>query len=204
MSSKDIARMGKLRQVLRLCAQGKGIASAIVEAFGSSLADAEREMVRRILLGMPAEQATASLITARDASWEVLLYLVKQSKVDAVEASRRADRLSSLFERWAWRRRQRLVEEHIMETRSIMVSAVLGGVTAMISAVAPVLASFQLTLGAPPPVPTPSYLGVLFVVPAASFLGYFFSPRRAYVNLAVSVAAYALAAYFFAPLLSSF
>jgi hypothetical protein len=87
-----------------------------------------------------------------------------------------------------------------METRSIMVSAILGGVTAMISALAPVLSTFQLTLGSQPQTASPSYLGVLFVAPAALFLGLFFSPRRAYLNLFVSVAAFGLVSYFFTPL----
>ena len=71
----------------------------------------------------------------------------------------------------------------------------------MVSALAPVLASFQLTLGTQPPPAAPSYLGVLFVVPAAAFLGFFFSPRRAYLNLIVATAAYALVAYYFTPLI---
>jgi uncharacterized membrane protein len=98
-------------------------------------------------------------------------------------------------------KQQRIVEQRIMETRSIMVSGILGGVTAMISALAPVLSSFQLTLSAQPPPSSPSYLGILFVLPAASFLGFFFSPRRAYVNVAVSVAAFVLVTYFFSPLI---
>ncbi len=196
--------MGRLRQVLRLSAHGKGIAASIVETFGSSNLVEEREMVRQILLGRPVEQAVANLVSAEDPSREVLLYLVNQAKVNAVEASRRADRLTTLFEHWVWKKQQRLVDQRIMETRSLMVSAILGGVTAMISVVAPVLTSFQLTLSATPAPSSPSYLGILFVIPAASFLGFFFSPRRAYLNLLVSLAAYLLVTYFFAPLVVSF
>jgi len=200
MSSGELARMGKLRQVLRLASQGKGIAASIVETFRGSRAAGESEMVRRILLGNPVDVAVKEVISGSDRTREILLYVVNQAKVDAVEASKRADRLTTLFEHWVWMKQQRVVEQKIMETRSIMVSAILGGVTAMISALAPVLASFQLTLGTQPPPATPSYLGALFVVPAAAFLGFFFSPRRAYINLVVAAAAYGLVAYYFTPL----
>ncbi len=147
MSSPDLGRLAKLRQVLRLAAHGKGIAASIVEAFRESKIEEEREMVRRILLGIPVEQSVAGLVSRDDRSRDVLLYVVNQAKVNAVEASRRADKLSSLFEHWVWMKKQRVVEQRIMETRSILVSGILGGVTAMISALAPVLATFQLTLG---------------------------------------------------------
>ncbi|MDA4114384.1 MAG: ATP-dependent Clp protease proteolytic subunit [Thaumarchaeota archaeon] len=201
MSSPELARMGKLRQVLRLSAHGKGIAASIVETFGESGIEEEREMVRHILLGNPVEQSVANLLSRNDPSRDILLYVVNQAKVDAVEASKRADKLTSLFEHWVWMKKQRIVEQRIMETRSIMVSTILGGVTAMISALAPVLASFQLSLtAAPPPAPMPSYLGILFVLPAASFLGIFFSPKRAYLNVIVATGAYLMVTYFFAPL----
>jgi len=200
MSSPDLGRMGKLRRVLRLSAQGKGIAASIVDSFRESTVRAESEMVRQILLGSSVEQSVDTLVSRDDHSREILLYVVSQAKVNAVEASRRADKLTSLFEHWVWMKQQRVIEQRIMETRSILVSGILGGVTAMISALAPVLSSFQLTLGAQPAPASTSYLGILFVLPAASFLGFFFSPRRAYVNVAVSVAAFVLVTYFFSPL----
>jgi len=200
VSSPELARMVKLRQVLRLAARGRGIAASIVETFRESPVHEENDMVRRILLGNPVERSAADLISRNDHSRDVLLYVVNQAKADAVEASRRADRLTSLFEHWVWMKQQRIVEQRIMETRSIMVSAILGGVTAMISALAPVLSTFQLTLGSQPQTAAPSYLGVLFVAPAALFLGFFFSPRRAYLNLLVSVVAFGLVSYFFTPL----
>ena len=193
--------MGKLRHVLRLSAQGKGIAASIVDSFRESRTGEESEMVRQILLGNSVEQSVDRLIPKDDHSREILLYVVNQAKVNAVEASRRADKLTTLFEHWVWMKQQRIVEQRIMETRSIMVSGILGGVTAMISALAPVLSSFQLTLTAQPPPSSPSYFGLLFVLPAASFLGFFFSPSRAYVNVAVSVGAFVLVTYFFSPLI---
>jgi hypothetical protein len=202
VNSAELARMGKLRQVLRLAAHGRGVAASLVETFRETRVEQEEEMVRRILLGNPVERSAANLITRNDLSRDVLLYVINQAKVNAVEASRRADRLTSLFEHWVWMKQQRAVDQKIMETRSLLVSAILGAVTAMISTLAPILASFQLTLGAPQTPPSPSYLGAIFVVPAALFLGVFFSPRRAYLNLVVSMFAFATVAYFFSPLVT--
>jgi hypothetical protein len=90
-----------------------------------------------------------------------------------------------------------------MEMRSLIVSAVLGGVTAMIAALAPILSTFQITFAAQQhPFSYAPYLGILFVLPGASFLGIFFSPRRAYVNVILSGVAYLVAGYFFAQLLA--
>jgi hypothetical protein len=204
LSSRELARIGKLRRVLRLSSHGKGVAASIVESFQESRVQEEKEMVRQILLGAPAEMAVSGLVSNDDPSRDVLTYLVDQAKVNAVEASKRADRLTYLFERWLWKKQERLVDKRIMETRSLLVSAILGAVTAMVSVLAPVLASFQLALGTPPSQAAPTYLGVLFVIPASSFLGYFFSTRRALLNVGLSLLAYALVTYLFAPLVLAF
>ena len=208
MSVPDLSLMGKLRQVLRLSSHGKGVAAAIVETFSQSDRKNEKTMVRSILLGHPVRLAMRALDRDRKGSnrytSDLMLYVVEQAKVDAVEASKRAEKLTTLFEHWIWMTRERAMEQKVLETRSIMVSAILGGVTAMISALAPVLTSFQLSLTAPQTVqPTPAYsayLGILFVLPAASFLGIFFSKRRAYLNVLVATLAYVAVTYFFGPL----
>jgi hypothetical protein len=194
--------MNKLRQVMRLSARGKGVAASIVETFRESRIPAELATARSILLGRPVEDSVGSMITGDGQSRDLLLYLVEQAKVDAPEASRRAERLAVLFEHWVRAKQDRLVDQRIMETRSIMVSAILGGVTAMVAALAPVLSTFQLTLTQQllaAPVYS-QYLGMFFVVPGAFFLGMFFSSRRAVFNVAVSGAVYMLVVYFFAPL----
>jgi len=201
VSSAELRRMDKLRQVMRLSARGKGMAASIVETFKASQIPAEVRAVRSILLGKTIEESVRSTISGNDHSRDLLLYLVAQAKMDAPEASRRADKLAVLFEHWVRAKQDRLVEQRIMETRSIMVSAILGGVTAMVASLAPVLTTFQLTLTQPQTSPSYSpYLGLLFVIPGAFFLGMFFSSRRALLNVAISGAAYMLVVYFFAPL----
>ena len=203
MRSTELARLDRLRQVMRLSARGKGIAAAVVETFGGSPKAQEVSVARSILLGRTVEESISPLLAKKDHSRDLLMFLVAQAKVDAPEASRRADRLSELFERWIRAKQSRLIDQRIMETRSLMVSGILGGVTAMVAAIAPVLSSFQLTLAQTSPAPSPSpYLGLFFVTPGAFFLGLFFSPRRAALNLAVSLVAFTAVAFLFSPLLS--
>ncbi|MDG6926237.1 MAG: hypothetical protein JRN09_06750 [Nitrososphaerota archaeon] len=203
MKSAELRRMDRLRQVMRLSARGKGMAASIVETFRDSPAWREREAVRSILLGRSVEESTRLMTGAKGHGDELLSFLVEQAKLDAPEASRRAEKLSALFERWVRAEQERLVDRRIMETRSLMVSAVVGGVTAMVASLAPVLSSFQLALTQQvPPPPSVQYLGILFVIPSSFFLGLFFSPMRAVLNLAVATAAFALTVYLFAPLVA--
>jgi hypothetical protein len=208
VSANDLSLMGRLRQVLRLSSQGKGVAASVVETFMESDRPGERDMVRKIALGHPVRESVRSLTpgkkSAETYTSDLMLFVVEQAKVDAAEASRRADRLTALFEHWIWMTRQRGIEQKVLETRSVMVSAILGGVTAMVACLAPVLSGFQLSLTeaqTAQAVPAYSpYLGILFVLPAASFLGIFFSRRRAYLNVLAASGAYLMVAYFFGPL----
>lgn len=208
MSTPDLSLMERLRQVLRLSSRGKGVAASVVETFRESGRRGEMEMVRGILLGHPVGEAMRSLESDRKGgdtyTRDLMLYVVEQAKVDAAEASKRADKLTTLFEHWIWMKRQRAMEQKVMETRSIIVSAILGGVTAMVSSLAPVLSTFQLSLSETQPYAPASayspYWGILFVLPAASFLGLFFSARRAYLNVLAAGLAYLVVTYFFGPL----
>ena len=204
MSSAELRRMDKLRQVMRLSARGKGMAASIVETFRDSKLAPEVETVRSILLGRPVEESAARMASGDGPARDLLLYLVQQAKVDASEASRRADKLAVLFEHWVRAKQERLVDQRIMETRSLMVSAILGGVTAMVATLAPVLASFQLSFTQQATsVGYSQYLGLFFIVPGSFFLGLFFSRRRALLNVMVSVAVFSLVVYLFAPLVLS-
>ena len=63
MSSSELRRMNKLRQVMRLSARGKGMAASIVETFRESRRTGELETVRSILLGRPVEESVSSMMS---------------------------------------------------------------------------------------------------------------------------------------------
>ncbi len=194
--------MDKLKQVMKLSARGRGIAASIVETFGKSRQAQEVDAVRSILLGKPLEESAVGIAAGDGPSSDLLLFLLRQAKVDATEAGKRADKLAVLFEHWVRAKQQRLVDQRIMETRSLMVSAILGGVTAMVACLAPVLSSFQISFTLQPPTSPgySQYLGLFFVIPGSFFLGLFFSPRRALLNVLVSASVFALVVYLFGPL----
>lgn len=198
----ELRRMDRLREVMRLSSRGRGMAASIAEAFLETSEGEETRAVRSILLGLPVDDSVSLMAGSDGHVRSLLLFLARQARVDAVSASRRAERLAKLFEHWVRAEQQRLVDQRIMETRSLMVSAIVGGVTSMVASIAPVLSSFQVSISQPQPALTGGdpFLGLLFVVPAAFFLGLFFSPRRAILDVSASVAAYALVAYFFGPL----
>lgn len=208
MTSSELSLMGRLRRVLWLSSHGKGVAASVVETFRESKVETERSMVRKILLGNPAEEAAAEVAAQNERTGDLMLFVMEHSKVDAAEISKKADRLTSLFEHWIWMKRQRLIDQKIMETRSLMIAAILGGVTAMISSLGPVLVDFQSSLSLTQPLANSTqtdspYWGILLVVPAASFLGVFFSRKRAYLNVLVASATYLLVVYLFSPLVLS-
>ncbi len=118
------------------------------------------------------------------------------------EASRGAERLSSMFDRWTLLKEKREMEKKVMAFRGLIVSAVAGVVVGMLSTLAPVVSGFQITLGtAPKPAQGFSpYEGMVFLLPSALCLGLFLSPKRPYINVAVSLAAFAAVVYFLGPL----
>jgi hypothetical protein len=69
---------------------------------------------------------------------------------------------------------------------------------------APIISNFQISLGTTPPQPSgfSPYEGAAFLVPSAIALGLYLSPRRPYLNAAVSLAAFAGVVYFLTPFAS--
>ena len=203
MKAGTFGTIDLLRTVLRRSARGMGVAASFVGAFLESEDEKARDAVRRTLLGTPLEQSIGGLAADWGEAGDLLRFVVTQSRVDAVEASRSAERLSALFERWAHLKERRAMEMKVMEFRGLIVSAVAGVVVGMLSTLAPFVASFQATLTLTGAVPTPSYSpyeGGLFLLPSAVFLGLYLSPRRPYLHVALSLAAFGAVTYFLGPL----
>ena len=191
-----------LRTVLKRSSRGLGVAASFVGVFHASRDRHVRRAVRRTLLGAPLERSLDGLIAEWGEAGELLRFVVRQSRVSAVEASKSAERLSTLFERWALLKQKREMEMKVMEFRGLIVSTVAGVVVGMLSSLAPFLTSFQTTItGAPAAASGFSpYEGGLFLIPSAVFLGFFLSPGRPYLHLGLSLAAFLAVTYFMGPL----
>ena len=203
-TAEELELMRRLRTVLKRSSRGLGLAAAFVGVFSGSKDGAERDAVKRILLGTPVEMAFAGLVKDSGSSGELLQFIATLAKVSAAEASRGAEKLSSMFDRWTLLKEKRAMEKKVMAFRGLIVSLVAGVVVGMLSTLAPVISTFQITLGTAPQAASgfSPYEGVVFLLPSALCLGLFLSPRRPYVNVAVSLVAFAGVVHFLGPLAS--
>ncbi len=203
-TAEELEVMRKLRAVLKRSSRGLGLAAAFVGVFSGSKDGAERDAVKRILLGTPVETAFAGLVKDSGSSGELLQFIATLAKVSSAEASRGAEKLSSMFDRWTLLKEKRAMEKKVMAFRGLIVSVVAGVVVGMLSTLAPVLSTFQITLGTTAQAGSSfsPYEGAVFLLPSALCLGLFLSPQRPYVNVAVSLVAFAGVVYFLGPLAS--
>lgn len=203
-AAEELAVMRRLRSVLKRSSSGLGLAASFVRVFSSSKESSERDAVRRVLLGSPVERAFAGLSKDGGSSGELLRFIATLARVSSSEASRSAERLSSMFDRWTLLKEKRAMEKKVMAFRGTIVSVVAGVVVGMLSTLAPVISGFQISLGSAPQAASgfSPYEGAVFLVPSALCLGLFLSPQRPYVNVLLALAAFAGVVYFLGPFAS--
>jgi len=203
-TAAELELMRRLRAVFKSSSRGLGLAASFVGVFSGSKDIWERDAVKKILLGTPIELAFAGLLKETGSSGELLRFIATLAKISSSEASRGAEKLSSMFDRWTLLKEKRAMEKKVMAFRGLIVSVVAGVVVGMLSTIAPVISSFQLTLAASAQARSgfSPYEGAVFLLPSAVCLGLYLSPERPYVNVAVSLAAFAGVVYFLGPLAS--
>ena len=94
-TSAELEMMRKLRIVLKRSSGGLGLAAAFVGVFSDSKDGAERDSVRRILLGTPVDRAFSGLVKDSGSSGELIRFIATLAKVSSAEASKGAEKLSS-------------------------------------------------------------------------------------------------------------
>lgn len=200
----ELEMMRKLRAVLKSSSRGLGLAASFVGVFSESRKSEERDAVKRIMLGDPVEGAFEGVFSESSSSGELLRFVASLARIDSLEASRVAEKLSPMFDRWTLLRERRAMERRVMQFRGFIVSAVAGVVVGMLATLAPVISNFQISLGTTAPAPTgfSPYEGAVFLMPSAIALGVYLSPRRPYLNVAVSLVAFAGVVYFLGPFAS--
>jgi hypothetical protein len=203
-TAAELEVMRRLRTVLKRSSRGLGLAAAFVGVFSGSKDGAERDAVKRILLGTPVEKAFAGLMKDSGSSGELLRFIATLARISSADASRGAEKLSAMFDRWTLLKEKRAMEKKVMAFRGLIVSVVAGVVVGMLSTLAPVISTFQITLGTAPQAASTfsPYEGAVFLLPSAICLGLFLSPQRPYVNVAISLLAFTGVVYFLGPLAS--
>ncbi len=204
MRDDEFERIQKLRKIVGKSAAGKGVAGAVLSIFAISEEREERDAARRLLLGIPLQNALSKVLSSGGGAWALLRYLASESRVNSIEASRRAEKLSSYFERWAHLKRERMMEEHVIEMRAHILSTVLGAVVSLFASLAPLISSIQLgaTSGVVQSGSSGSLplLGIGFSLVSSVFLGLYLSPKRAYLDPLLSTISYIIVYYASAPL----
>jgi hypothetical protein len=203
-TSVELGLMRRLRVVFKRSSSGLGLSSSFVSVFSSSDARPERDAVRRILLGIPVHAALAGLVDSHTSSGDLLRFVGSLAQISAREASKGAERISFMLDRWTMIKERREMERRVMAFRGLVVSLVSGVVVGMLATLAPALAGFSIALSAAPRGASgfSPYEGVLFLIPSATCLGFYLSPGRPYLNLAASLVAFLSVVYLLGPLMS--
>lgn len=199
--SGELSTVLALRRVLQSVANGRGIAESIVRELPHDARGGE-ESARSVLLGLPLQVALQSVTNGASSEVSMLASIVVQlAKISAPLGGKNGEALSYILERWVKVRESNRLEERVQRFRALIASAVLGAVTAMISTLGPLLASFGSGgLGVSQGSSNFLYAGFAMAISSSAMLGVFISGRRFYLNVSVTVATFALVSLLVAPL----
>lgn len=202
--NQNIAALIRLRRVFAETRQGKGAAAALVKAFGPA-GGREKEVAKRILLGLPVEAALRPLTEKGTRELTMLAGLLAKASASSTEiVGTKGERLSVTLERWLNRKEARLMEQRVMQMRCHIMSAVVGAVVAMLASLGPMVASLSLLTQT---APTPNseillWTSGFMVCVSSAMLGLFMSGRRFILDVAIALVTFALVCYAVGPLVT--
>jgi hypothetical protein len=193
--------MMRLRAVFRSLAAGRGTAGALAEAFARAQGE-ESDVARQVLLGNPPAVALRSLLDGCSGEVSTLASLIVNSTgASARLVGAKGEGMSVTMERWLKRSEARRMEHKVMQSRGLMMSAVLGAVVAILASLGPLVADAGfLSPGTGPGSGTLLCASAAMVATSSLMLGLFTSKRKFYANVAIALAAFVLAALAIAPL----
>ncbi len=199
--NRELETLLSLRRVLSEMSDGGGLAGALVNVLGGK-GGGLGDVARQTLLGYPAEASLEPLIVDGTPEVSMLaLLIVNGAKSDAGLIGRKGEQLSLTLEKWLKAREGRRMEQHVMRMRGLMISAVLGAVMGMLSSLGPIVGG--LSFSGPQAAADPTLFrlgGVAMACVSSAMLGLFMSGRGFLVNLAATVAVFALVTVAVSPL----
>ena len=199
--NSDLSMVRSLRKALESAGEGKGMARSVIEALGGASPEGSAA-ARMLLLGYPLHRSMKTL--AESPSEEAALLsslIIAAPKSSATLVGKSGETLAGTLERWVRARESRRLEHRVMRFRSLVTSGVLGGVTAMMASLGPLVGSLDFS-GAAPPVDSTALLAGAAAMAAISsgVLGLYMSGRGFLVNVAVTLAVFLLVSTAAAPL----
>ena len=197
----DLLLVRSLRRVLESAAEGKGVARSVVEEYRLS-PPPWSGAARMLLLGHPLRTSMKGLLESPSTEAAMLASLIVASPGSStLLVGRRGDTLAGTLERWVRAKESRKLEEKVMRFRSVVTSAVLGAVTAMIASLGPLVGNLNFEATAPPVDPTTLLAGSAAMAAVGSaILGFYLSGKGFPLNVAVTLCAFALVGAAVSPL----
>jgi len=198
----DLAMVLSLRRVLESAKDGMGLSRSIVEELSRPLSP-NSEPAKMLLLGYPLSTSLKHLSV--DGSQEVAMLaslIVSAPKSSSTLVGSSGEALATTLERWVNAKESAKLEQKVLRFRSMVTSAVLGAVTAMLASLGPLVGNLNFTS-----VPTTSPAALLpmaavMTAVSSGMLGLFMSGRRFSQNIGVSLVLFAIVSAITSPLVN--
>jgi hypothetical protein len=199
----ELDAMHSLGRALKSAGEGKGLARSVAEELRTAGPLGE-EGARRILLGHPLARALRPLMEGGGEEVSMLAsLLVSAPRSSAPLVGRSGEALAVTLERWVKARENEVLEQKVMRFRSLVTSAVLGGVMGMLAALGPMVGGIGLGIGIGAGTGGTGalvYGAAALTALGSGMLGAYMSGRRFFVNVALSLAVFAAISAAAAPL----
>jgi hypothetical protein len=199
--NSDLLTILSLRRVLESAEAGMGLSQSLVREL-RGLRPLGRESARMLLLGFPLVASLRPLAECSSEEVSMLASLIISApRSSSTLVGKSGGALAGTLERWVKARESGRMELRVLRFRSLVTSAVLGAVTAMMASLGPLVANLDLT-GTLPPANSGTFLlaAAGFTAMSSGMLGLFMSGRGFYVNVVVSLLVFALVCSLASPL----
>jgi len=188
----DLTAIFAMRRVLESTGEGMGMAHSLVKEL-RAVRPSGFETARLLLLGHPLRISLRPLTESTSVEVSMLASLIVSAPSSSSSSiGRSGEAFAGTLEGWVKARENGRLEQRVQRFRSVVTSAVLGAVTAMIASLGPLVGNLDVT-GSSHLNPAPLLYGAAgFAAISSAMLGLFMSGRRLYVNVIVSLLVYAV------------
>jgi len=197
----DLSTILSLKRVLESAGEGMGMAQSLVREL-RNVEPLGTETARLLLLGFPLQVALGHFTRTKSEEVAMLASLMLSApRSSSALVGMSGSVFAGTLERWVKARESSELEQKVMRFRSIITSAVLGAVSAMIASLGPLMGILALAGNQPPANSiTLQYAAAAFTGVSSGMLGLFMSGRGFYVNIVVSMALFAFVSALASPL----
>lgn len=199
--NRELSLLTSMKGVMESAAEGKGLACSIVEKMGRA-GSPGAEAARLLLLGNPIPVALRSLV--EEGSEEISMaaaLIVSAPRSSAPRVGRSGKPLVSTLEGWIRSRESRELEQRVLRFRGLVASGVLGAVTSMLASLGPLVGNLDFGASAHPVNPVPLLCAAAAMAGIGSgMLGMYMSGRGLVMNVALTLAVFAIVAAASSPL----